>query len=446
MSVIVKLLSKFDDSGIRKAKSSFGGLKTALGAVGIGFGLKAITDGLLDAAKAASADQKSMQLLNNQLRRNADATDAQIKANDKFIDTLSNQVGIVDDELRPAMGKLVRATGDTQKSQKLLRLALDASAASGKPLGTVTDALSKAFVGNKTQLIRLFPALKESKDLFADLEKQVGGTAIQQADPFSKFNVAMDNLKEKLGAVILPYLVDFIDTMMKPGGAIDQVGKFLDDVSNPKTDAGKTFLEIKGAVDSTIQGVKDFFALFGGGDAMEGFKNVASTLVKALPALLALKGILVLAKAGTSIANLAKAVGLIQAGNAVGGGGAGTPTGVGKVAAVGKTVLGAASVVAATQLATQAATDAAQEQIDPLLKKRGMRANLSVGAFSNGQAMVIPMSSGSDPFAGFKGAFGGGSTQVNINVHNANPKAVADALAKYLKQNGHTTLGQALRN
>ena len=142
--------------------------------------MKAITDGLLDAAKAASADQKSMQLLNNQLRRNANATDAQIKANDKFIDTLSNQVGIVDDELRPAMGKLVRATGDTQKSQKLLRLALDASSASGKPLGTVTDALSKAFVGNKTQLIRLFPALKESKDLFADLEKQVGGTAINR--------------------------------------------------------------------------------------------------------------------------------------------------------------------------------------------------------------------------------------------------------------------------
>ena len=92
MALIASILSKFDDSGIRKAKSSFGGLKAALGAVGIGFGLKAITDGLLDAAKAASADQKSMQLLNNQLRRNANATDAQIKANDKFIDTLSNQV------------------------------------------------------------------------------------------------------------------------------------------------------------------------------------------------------------------------------------------------------------------------------------------------------------------------------------------------------------------
>jgi len=83
--------------------------------------------------------------------------------------------------------------------------------------------------------------------LFGDLAKIVGGAAVEQADPFSKFNVAMDNLKEKLGAVILPYLVDFIDTMMMPGGAIDQVSKFLDDVSNPKTEAGKTFIQIKDA-------------------------------------------------------------------------------------------------------------------------------------------------------------------------------------------------------
>ena len=432
MALIASILSKFDDSGIRKAKSSFGGLKAALGAVGIGFGLKAITDGLLDAAKAASADQKSMQLLNNQLRRNANATDAQVKANDKFIDTLSNQVGIVDDELRPAMGKLVRVTGDTQKSQKLLRLALDASSASGKPLGTVTDALSKAFVGNKTQLIRLFPALKESKDLFADLEKQVGGTAIQQADPFSKFNVAMDNLKEKLGAVILPYLVDFIDTMMKPGGAIDQVGKFLDDVSNPKTDAGKTFLEIKGAVDSTIQGVKDFFALFGGGDAMEGFKNVASTLVKALPALLALKGILVLAKAGSAIANLAKAVGLIQGQSVLPGGGTTAPPVVGG----GKAVPGAGGlkVLSFMKLAPLIGVGMGSTE-GPVT---GIKKNAN-GTYTADEATLNYLRKGLKPEKPTV-------NNININVQNADPKATVDALSKYLKQNGHTTLGQALRN
>jgi hypothetical protein len=47
MSVIIKLLSKFDNSGIKKAQSGFSGLGKTLGAIGIGFGIKQITDGLL---------------------------------------------------------------------------------------------------------------------------------------------------------------------------------------------------------------------------------------------------------------------------------------------------------------------------------------------------------------------------------------------------------------
>lgn len=421
MAVIVNLLSKFDDSGIKKAKKSFGGLKSALGAVGLGLGFKAITDGLLDAAKAASADAKSMQLLNNQLQKNAKATDAQIKQNDKFIDTLSNQVGIVDDELRPAMGKLVRATGDTSKSQKLLKLALDASAVSGKPLNTVADALSKAFVGNKMQLVRLFPALKESKDLFADLEKTVGGAAIQQADPFSKFNVAMDNLKEKLGAVILPYLVDFIDTMMKPGGAIDQVSQFLEDVSNPKTEAGKTFLQIKDAVDSAISGVKDFFAFFGDGDAVKGFANVASSLVKMLPALLALKGILVLASAGKSIANLAKAIGLMVGAGAAGQGGNVVAGGAGKGSAfkklIGLPVIGTAAAILATPGSTpQAGMTPEQLAADYQRRKSLITPSGTVPSFIKPQKPV--------------------TNNITINVPNADPKASVNAWKQYANQNG----------
>lgn len=427
MAVIVNLLSKFDDSGIKKAKKGFGGLKSALGAVGLTLGFKAIADGLLDAAKAASADQKSMQLLNNQLTRNAKATDSQIKQNNKFIDTLSNQVGIVDDELRPAMGQLVRATGSVSQSQKLLRLALDASAATGKPLNTVTRALSNAFVGNKTQLIRLFPALKQSKDLFADLEKTVGGTALQQADPFSKFNVAMDNLKEQLGTVILPYLVDFIDTMMKPGGAIDQVSQFLEDVSNPKTETGKTFLQIKDAVDKTITGVKDFFGLFGNGDAMKGFGNVASTLVQALPALLALKGILVLAKAGTSLANLAKAIGLITAGQA----GDGFIAGGGKNKKVkGKGIPGlpfGVNPITGALAFTFLATNVGPKELTP--EERARRRNIvtpagTVPSFIKPQPQTV--------------------NNITVNAPNADPKKVVDAIKDYAKSNGG--LNSLLRN
>jgi hypothetical protein len=248
MSVIIKLLSKFDDSGLKKAKSGFGGLTKTLGAIGIGFGLKQMTDGLLDAAKAASIDAKSMQLLNNQLVRNANATKAQVAENNKFIDSLALQVGIADDQLRPAQARLARATGSTAKSQELLKLALDASAVSGRPLESVSTALAKAFNGNTTSLKRMFPELSKSKDIIGDLTKAVKGAAQEQADPFARMNVAFGELQEKLGGIILPYILDFIDTMMKPGGAIDQVGKFLEDVSNPKTEAGKTFIQVKDAI------------------------------------------------------------------------------------------------------------------------------------------------------------------------------------------------------
>lgn len=433
MALIASILSKFDDSGVKKAKHSFGGLKTALGALGIGIGIKQIADTLIDAAKAAEKDKKSMELLNAQLTKNAHATKAQVKQNNAFIDSLSNQVGVVDDDLRPVMGKFVRVTGSVQQSQKLLKVALDASAYAGQPLEKVSTALSKAFAGNTTSLKRMFPELAKSKDMIGDLAKASEGYAAQQADPFAKFNVAMDNLKEKLGYVILPYVEQFIDLLTKPGGAIDQLGAFLDDIGNPKTDVGKTFQDIKKAVEETIKGVSDFFALFGGGDAMKGFGNIAAGLVKMLPALLALKGILMLAKAGKSLQQLALAINMLKGGSALSGvgGAAGATLSVGTLAI---------SAVALSQLAALLATEAAQGTINEPLAKKGMKATLATGTFgARGEAMVIPVNT-KDAFAGFKGLFSEPLTQpttnVTINVTNQDPKATVDALTKYLKTNG----------
>ena len=420
MSVIIKLLSKFDDSGLKKAKSGFGGLTKTLGAIGIGFGLKQMTDGLLDAAKAASIDAKSMQLLNNQLVRNANATNAQVVANNKFIDTLSMQVGIADDLLRPAQARLARATGSTAKSQELLKLALDASAVSGRPLESVSTALAKAFNGNTTSLKRMFPELTKSKDIIGDLTKAVKGAAQEQADPFARMNVAFGELQEKLGAIILPYILDFIDTMMKPGGAIDQVGMFLEDVSNPKTEAGKTFIQVKDAISETVTAVKEFFAFFGDGDAVKGFANIASSLVKALPALIALKGIMMLASGGKAIASLVSAMTLIQGK---------TPVSTVENIANANPLL---KVAVGSQVATYASSQLAQGTVDAGLKAKGLSVNITSATFTG--AMALPRATGA---TNFRDAFlGKPATNVTINVNKADPKATVDALSAYLKQNG----------
>jgi len=468
MSVIVKLLSKFDDSGIKKAKHSFSGLKHAIGAIGIGIGVSQVTNLLIDSAKAASADAKSTLLLNTQLEKNAKATKTQIKQADKFVEKLSLQTGILDDDLRPSFGKLARATKDTSKAQDLLKLSLDAATVSGKPLDSVASAMARAFNGNTTSLVKMFPELKKSKDLFGDLKTEVEGAAKQQADPFMKFNNSIDILKEKLGAVVLPLIVDFVTELTKPGGIVDVVGKFFDDMSNPKTDAGKMFTDIQNAAQSAFGYVKDFFALFGNGDAMKGFGNVASALVKALPALIALKGILMLAAAGKSLANLAAAVGLIQAKSVVPATGAPIAGGVGAgglsvVGAAGVLGLGTAALLYGSSLYQDATVKAASRMgidwvqanaagykdsrimqteagINFLKKKFPYKGpKLARGGIVmprvGGTQVTIGEAGSAEAVIPLNGKTGFGNT-VNIYVQSADPKAVVDAVAKYVKANG----------
>ena len=212
MSVIVKLLSKFDDTGIKQAQKGFGGLKKAIGAAGIALA----TTQLIDAAKAASQDAKSQQLLTAQLERNTDATDAQIAANEAFIQTLSAETGIFDDDLRPAMSRFARVTKDVDEAQRLLQISLDASAGSGLSQEKVSKAVAQAYAGNTSALKRMFPELKNSKDILGDLETNMAGFAAQKADPFAKFNVSMDNFKETVGTFVLPMLTEIMRLLSLP--------------------------------------------------------------------------------------------------------------------------------------------------------------------------------------------------------------------------------------
>lgn len=417
MAVIVKLLSKFDDSGIRKAKSGFSGLKGAIGAIGLGVGIKEVADLLLDSAKAASADAKSTKILNTQLTRNAGATKAQIKQSDKFIEKLSLQTGILDDDLRPAYAKFGNVTHNVKEAQKLLTITLDAAAGSGKSQTKIANAVAKAYDGNTTSLVAMFPELKKSKDVLGDFTKEYAGMAEINADPFMKFNNSMDILKEKLGAVVLPLLSDFVDYISKPGGPIDQMSAFLDSFQDPNSDASKMFTDIKNAVKDAFGYVKDFFALFGNGSAVEGFKNIAKALVMALPALIALKAIMFLSQTGKSLVNLVAAIVALRGPSAV------PVPPILPLTAV--PIIGTVATVLTMSGDTKVQTP--EEQARAAIMRKGINPD-------TGKPYRLA--------AGESGIFTSGkvpTTQTNnvtINVLSADPKATVDALGKYVKTNG----------
>ncbi len=130
--------------------------------------------------------------------------------------------GVADDQLRPALQRLATATGSVTKSQDLLNLALDISAATGKSVETVSNALGKAYEGNTSSLGRLGVGLSTAEIKTLGLEGTVkqlaqtfGGAATVQANTFegqiARLKVGFDEAKESVGAALLPTLQRLLD-------------------------------------------------------------------------------------------------------------------------------------------------------------------------------------------------------------------------------------------
>ena len=229
----IPLVTTFSGDGIKKAIRSFKQLESASdkvkfvlksGAVAgaaafaaIGAAAYQAGQALAGFAKMAADDEKGQKQLALSIRASTKATDAQIATVEDWIDTTQRAVGVADDELRPAYARIIRSTRDFEKAQRLLRLALDVSAGTGKPLKVVTEALSKAYDGSNTALNKLGLGYDKAKlkgmafsDLQKDLEKRFGGAALDNAQTYegvmARFSITMDELKESLGAAVLPYM------------------------------------------------------------------------------------------------------------------------------------------------------------------------------------------------------------------------------------------------
>jgi hypothetical protein len=204
----------------KRAQSVSKAITGAFAAIGVGFSLRIITQQLEEASKAAIEDTKSQKLLALAMENTANATKAQIAQAEKSINRMQFQAGVADDQLRPAFQKLFIATKDVTQSNRLLQIALDASAATGKSLDAVSQAMAKSLAGSDTALVKLIPSLKGAKDPMAELEKTFKGAATEAAniDPYQKMQVIFGELQEQIGMALLPSLNKFSAWLSTPEG------------------------------------------------------------------------------------------------------------------------------------------------------------------------------------------------------------------------------------
>ena len=426
MAIQIPIISEFVDSGIKKAvkefkqlettgaKAQFALKKAAVPAAAALGGLVAIMG---DATKGAMEDAAAQAELARQLEYSAGATTSQIKAAEDWISTQGRLLGVTDDQLRPALASLSRVTYDVETAQKAASLAMDISAATGKPLEAVTNALAKAYGGNTAALAKLDPSLRDMikggaslDDVMASLESTFSGAATTAANTaeggFKRLGVSLDETKESIGEAllpvlekVLPVLQKFADWAQKNPGLFTTIAAAIGAVAisiiavntamalNPFTAiaagiallvvgvvaAYKKFETFRDIVKSVVNGVAAYFEF-----VANGWIKATNIIIRGLN----------LIKPGKDIPSLSPiSIGRMGDDSSASSGGG-----------LASTRMAAGGIVTSPTLA--------------LIGESGPEA-------------VVPLSR--------MGSMGGG---VTINVHGGDPNAVVDALRRYMRQNG----------
>jgi len=207
---------KVSDFG-KKAGLAF----AAAGAAAVAYAGKLAIDGV----KSAIADAAAQEKLALTLKNVTGATDNQIKATEDYITQTSLAFGVTDDDLRPSLERLARATGDVEKAQKLQTVAIDVAAGSGKSLEAVTNAMAKAAEGNTAALGKLGIGLTSAQlktmsmdQITAKLADTFANQASVKADTFqgklTRLQIAFDEGKETVGSYILTAITPMVEIIV----------------------------------------------------------------------------------------------------------------------------------------------------------------------------------------------------------------------------------------
>jgi hypothetical protein len=270
MALAIPIISSFDGKGIKKAISQFKQLETTgdkvsfalkkgaqaagIALAGIGVAAGAVGGFLFSAAKAAMEDAKSQRELAASIKSVTQASAPQLKAVEAYIDATQRAYGISDDKLRPALARIVRSTKDVAKAQGVLTTAIRVSTATGKPLETVANALSKSYDGQNMALGKLglgFDKAELKAMSFEQIQKKLDnrfkGAASDAANSFegkvAKLKIAFDELKESAGKKILPVLSKVAEAGVRisdafgKGGASAALRQFRDELEGVLYDA-----------------------------------------------------------------------------------------------------------------------------------------------------------------------------------------------------------------
>jgi len=279
----INIGSKFDAKGFKQAQTATDKLnksvKSLASTFGIAFGTTAVVAFAKASVKAFIQDDNAARSLGITLKNLGLETGNTSKYVNEMISNLEKQTGVLDDQLRPAMDRLLRATGSVSKATTLLGLALDISAGTGKDLTTVTQGLQKAYLGNNASLGRLGVGLSKAELTSSSFEEiqirlselfagQASSAAESYAGQLDKLTIAGNNAKEVIGKGIVQALTESSGSL---NDATTDIEKYSEAISDLIVDFGR-FFRLSNAVPSIFELLTDPVA------AIKNFDKVADQI------------------------------------------------------------------------------------------------------------------------------------------------------------------------
>jgi len=263
-NVKINILTEFLGKGLKEADKSVKSFERSVKSVSYLFGGGYLGAKVLafskSAVKAFAADDKAAQVLTRTLSNLGLAfSDLNVQ---KFISDIQKETGVLDDKLRPAFQKLLTTTGSVVESQKILRTALDLSAASGVDLNTVAGDLSKAYAGQTRGITKYGLGLSATElkamsflEIQEKINKAFGGQAAAVADTYAgkidKLNVLFADFNESVGKSLLNSLDNLSG---QQGGGLSWMERRLDALSASLNRATDNFSRFGGAIGLAFRG------------------------------------------------------------------------------------------------------------------------------------------------------------------------------------------------
>ena len=285
MAIDIVIQGDYRDRDIKRAQRDLdllgkqsgitGSAFTKMSAIGVGMGaavgaaaIQAAAAGAqmalefgVNGVKAFIADDAAAQRLAKTLSNlGLEGSTAAVEAN---IDSLQRSAGVADDILRPAFSRLAVSTGDVAEANRLLALAVDISAGTGRDLSQVVMALGKASDGSTAGLARLGTGLDKATLATGDMDlitKQLaatfGGQATTKAATFQgqidRVSIAFGELQESFGRGFMAGVVSGFNDGRNAG---DLLAQTLQDLE-------PTFFELGQTIGGVVQHVPRFVAGF----------------------------------------------------------------------------------------------------------------------------------------------------------------------------------------